>query len=165
MQAKNVTRNGMRRLGGAVIATGLLAGGVLAFPAAANASSAQLRAARSVEVFLSNNTGCALKLVTARLDHGEWTRQPPADIRVGRLVKWESESNGVATGTEGEADYVTQSCDVEGNNTKRLHLHWNNPFVGGNSYDAAGTDAAFHVNIVGGSGHHAGVQFTFSTPD
>jgi hypothetical protein len=164
MSENNTARKGLRRLGGVIVA-GLLAGGVMASPADASTGTELARAARSVEVFLSNNTGCALRLVSARLDHGEWTRQPPAEIRVGRLVSWESESNGIATGTEGEADYITHSCDVANNNTKRVHLHWNNPFVGGNSYDAAGTDPAFHVNIVGGSGHHAGVQFTFSTPN
>ena len=46
-------------------------------------------------------------------------------------------------------------------NNKRIHLHWDNPFIGSNSYDTAGTDAAFTSHIVGGDGNHAGVSFTF----
>jgi hypothetical protein len=133
-----------------------------AVPAAAAADSPSgARSAREVEVFMTNSTRCDLVLVTARLDHGEWVRFPPRFVERGDTVDWRSDSNGVLTGTEGEADYVTQGCRNPANNTKRIHLHWNNPYVGSNSYDAAGTDAAFRSRIVGGDGHHAGVQFTF----
>lgn len=165
MHSKGITRRGMRRLGSAVIATGLLSAGLIASAAGASASAGSARSFISFEVFLSNNTGCGLKLVTARLDHGEWSRQPPERIKSGRLVSWESESNGVGTGTEGEADYITENCDPASNNTKRIHAHWDNPFSGGNSGDAAGTDPAFRTNVVIGGGNHAGGQFTYFLPE
>ncbi|MFI9235370.1 aegerolysin family protein [Streptomyces sp. NPDC053079] len=150
--------------GRAAVIAALLAVGAAAPAVASTAGEAgaeRVNAARSVEVFMTNSTRCDLVLITARLDHGEWTRRPPAFIERGDTITWESESNGVLTGTEGEADFVTQGCRNPANNTKRLHLHWNNPYVGSNSYDTAGTDGAFRVTIVGGSGNHAGVQFTF----
>ncbi|MEU8149258.1 hypothetical protein [Nonomuraea sp. NPDC048901] len=165
MRGKVTTRRGMRRLGSALIATGLLSAGLIASAAGASASTASARSFFSFEVFLSNHTGCDLVLVTARLDHGEWSRRPPARIKSGRLVSWESESNGVATGTEGEADYITENCDPSSNNTKRIHAHWDNPAFGSNSGDAAGTDPAFRTNVVIGGGHHAGGQFTYFLPE
>ncbi len=141
-------------VGAALLSTGLIT------PAHAAGASAE-RAARSTHVFLANLTRCDLVLVTARLDHGEWTVRPPHRIALGDEGNWESESNGFATGTEGEADYFTQSCRDPGLNGKRVHFHWDNPFVGSNSYDTAGTDGAFHPHIVGGDGNHAGVSVTF----
>ncbi|GAA4634078.1 hypothetical protein GCM10023196_074180 [Actinoallomurus vinaceus] len=138
------------------VAAAALGGALLASIPPANAGSA-----RSVEVFLNNLTRCDLLLVTARLDHGEWESQPPQLILLGDQGRWESVSHGVATGTEGEADYFTQSCRNPGNNNKRIHFHWDNPFIGSNSYDSAGTDGAFRSNIVGGSGNHAGVSVSF----
>ncbi|MDN3356141.1 aegerolysin family protein [Actinomadura sp. DC4] len=146
-------------LAGAAAGAALLSAG-LSVPAPAAHADAK-RAARSVEVFLANLTRCDLLLVTARLDHGEWTTRPPRLIQLGDEGKWESESNGVGTGTEGEADYFTQACRNPAANNKRIHLHWDNPFIGSNSYDTAGTDGAFQSHIVGGSGNHAGVSFTF----
>jgi hypothetical protein len=151
-----VGRIGLRGLAGVAIGAALLSTGL-----ATSADASAKRAARSTEVFLANLTRCDLLLVTARLDHGEWTRRPPGLIFLGDEGKWESESNGIATGTEGEADYFTQSCRNASFNNKRIHLHWNNPFIGSNSYDTAGTDPAFGTHIVGGSGNHAGVSFTF----
>ena len=160
MQAQRVSRGiALRGLAGVAVGAAFLSAGL--FTSAPPADASAKRAARSVEVFLSNLTRCDLLLVTARLDHGEWTTEPPRLILFGDEGRWESESNGVATGTEGEADYITQSCRDANFNTKRIHFHWDNPFIGSNSYDTAGTDGAFHSRIVGGSGNHAGVSVSF----
>lgn len=163
MRGNTIVRSGVTgRLAKAAALTALLATGTAIPAVAATAESpSRARSAREVEVFMTNSTRCDLVLVTTRLDHGEWVRRPPSLIERGDTVEWQSDSNGVATGTEGEADYVTQGCRNPGNNTKRVHLHWDNPFIGSNSYDTAGTDGAFQTRIVGGSGNHAGVQFTF----
>jgi hypothetical protein len=63
------------------------------------------------------------------LDHGEWTDQPPELI--GNRAEWESESDGVATGTEGRVTYQIETIDGERLGEARLHL--DNPFVGSNS--------------------------------
>ncbi|MCO6011230.1 aegerolysin family protein [Actinoallomurus purpureus] len=138
------------------VAAAVLGGGLLASIPSASADSA-----RSVEVFLNNLARCDLLLVTARLDHGEWEVRPPQLILLGDQGRWESVSHGIGTGTEGEADYFTQSCRNPAHNNKRIHFHWDNPFFGSNSYDSAGTDGAFRSNIVGGSGNHAGVSVSF----
>ncbi|WP_433180480.1 aegerolysin family protein [Actinoallomurus sp. CA-150999] len=138
------------------VAAAVLGGGLLASIPPASADSA-----RSVEVFLNNLTRCDLTLVTTRLDHGKFEVRPPQLILLGDQGRWESVSDGIATGTEGEADYFTQSCRNPANNNKRIHFHWDNPFIGSNSYDSAGTDGAFRSNIVGGSGNHAGVSVSF----
>ncbi|GAB3987488.1 hypothetical protein GCM10029978_106500 [Actinoallomurus acanthiterrae] len=138
------------------VAAAVLGGGLIASIPPASAHSA-----RSVEVFLNNLTGCDLVLVTTRLDHGVFQARPPQRILQGDQGRWASESSGIWTGTEGEADYFTQSCRNPANNNKRIHFHWDNPYSGSNSYDSAGTDGAFRSNIVGGSGNHAGVSVSF----
>jgi hypothetical protein len=159
MRDQKAIGSGLHRLAGVAIGAALLSAGL--FTSAPTADASAKRAARSVEAFLGNLTRCDLLLVTARLDHGEWTTEPPHLILLGDEGRWESESNGFATGTEGEADYFTQSCRDPNFNNKRIHFHWDNPFVGSNSYDTAGTDGAFHSRIVGGDGNHAGVSVTF----
>jgi hypothetical protein len=83
-------------------------------------------AARSTHVTLNNRTGVNLSKTDDSLDHGIWTDRPPTII--GDRGEWESESDGFATGTEGR---VTYSIDGGG----EVRLHWDNPFIGSNSYD------------------------------
>jgi len=92
-------------------------------------------AARSVTVNFVNNSDVALILDSASLSHGIWTTQPPVRIEAGTTVSWESESSGVATGTEGEATFKIETGP--GQTDGSAHFHWDNPFVGSNSYDEA----------------------------
>ncbi|GAB3987495.1 hypothetical protein GCM10029978_106530 [Actinoallomurus acanthiterrae] len=138
------------------VAAAVLGGGLTASIPPAGAASA-----RSVEVFLNNLTGCDLALVTTRLDHGVFQVRPPQRILQGDQGRWASEAVELWAGTEGEADYLTQACRIAADNAKRIHFHWKNPFIGTNSYDSVGTDAAFRSTIAGGSGDHAGVSVTF----
>jgi hypothetical protein len=82
-------------------------------------------AARSTHVTLKNRTRRNLTKTADNLDHGIWTDRPP--VIIGDRGEWESESDGILTGTEGRATY---SIDGGG----EVRLHWNNPFVGSNSY-------------------------------
>jgi hypothetical protein len=63
--------------------------------------------ARSTRVFLSNQTSHTLYNLGANLDHGAWTnnQSPPASIAPGAVGYWESESDGIATGTEGNISF------------------------------------------------------------
>jgi hypothetical protein len=62
-----------------------------------------------------------LTLTASSPDHGDWTpgRWTPApSIAPGASVGWQSESDGIATGTEGTATY---GIGVKGHNVRR-HL-------------------------------------------
>jgi hypothetical protein len=106
-------------------------------------------AARTFFVSVQNFTGKVWDRVDVGLSHGAWSENGiPSEhwLKVsldddGNVVPGEdwfmSESDGFATGTEGFVDYTAQG--VAGT----LHIHWNNPFVGGNEFTAAGPNQ-FH---------------------
>ncbi|MFJ7907296.1 aegerolysin family protein [Kitasatospora sp. NPDC096204] len=119
-----------------------------------------LSAARSTEVLVVNWTGCELRLQNNWLDHGIWTKAPDPVITDGSTARWQSESNGFMTGTEGHVIYDAANCGNPGLNGKRVQLHWNNPYVGSNGYDTAGSDPKFGFAQSGGSGNNAAVYWT-----
>ncbi|MGW3076425.1 MULTISPECIES: hypothetical protein [unclassified Kitasatospora] len=119
-----------------------------------------LSAARSTEVLVVNWTGCELRLQNNWLDHGIWTTAPDPIISDGKTGRWQSESNGFMTGTEGHVIYDAANCGNPGLNGKRVQLHWNNPYVGSNGYDTAGSDPMFGFAQSGGSGNNAAVYWT-----
>jgi hypothetical protein len=118
-------------------------------------------AARSTHVTLTNESGNNLLLQTDSLEHGEWTTRPPKVI--GNRGEWASESNGFATGTEGHVRY--NMVDLDDSKIGEVALHWDNPFVGSNSYDESVSPAAdelgdgFTVIHLDGSGNDANVEF------
>ena len=106
-------------------------------------------AARSVTINFDNTTDVALVFAKSHLDHGIWGTNPPARIEAGASVSWEAESSGVATGTEGYADF---SLELGPGSSGTVHVYFDNPFVGSNSYDQS-APAAYALNRVGdGSG-------------
>src|SRR5262245_42898338 len=92
-------------------------------------SASVLGAARSTQVTLVNRTKHTMTLVKAGLAHGIWMKKPPKTIAAGAKATWASESKGVAKGTEGTARYRVKGTHGT------AWIRWNNPFVGGNSYD------------------------------
>ena len=120
-------------------------------------------AARSTHVILENRAGpFNLRRTDMGLDHGEWTDPPPQLI--GNKAEWQSESSGVMTGTEGRVTYQIE--DIDGKRLGELSLHWDNPFVGSNSYDESVVPAATHTDLngfsvlhLGGDGNDATVRF------
>ena len=60
-------------------------------------------AARSTRVTVRNQTGKFLRHLDDSLDGGQWTEplRPPPEILPSQTAWWQSESDGVATGTEG----------------------------------------------------------------
>ncbi len=113
-------------------------------------------AARSVNVSFTNKSDVALILGGTSLLHGEWTTEPPARIEAGQTVSWRSESNGVATGTEGTAYYDIDGLGI----TSRSLFHWDNPYVGSNSYSEV-TPETFKASHSGGGGDNAHVTWVF----
>jgi hypothetical protein len=106
---------------------------------------------------LVNDTGFALSLTGADLSHGEWSggAQPPATVAANTTVSWQSESDGFATGTEGTADFAVVSTGAA------LHFHWDNPFVGSNSYDEK-SPVGLPLDRSGGGGDNATVTWVLS---
>jgi hypothetical protein len=79
---------------------------------------------RSFRILLSNNLEFPLNRVDHHLCHGEWTPggwAPPATIPARTEVGWQSESAGIATGTEGWVKYRVL--------TETVYIYWNNPFL------------------------------------
>jgi hypothetical protein len=99
---------------------------------------------RAVHVFLDNRTRReeALVLTRAELQHGQWSIRPLSLVE--DKDDWRSESKDVSfgTGTEGNVAFEARS---HLGTILTLNLHWNNPFLGGNSYDASvSPDARTH---------------------
>src|SRR5262245_36573005 len=114
-------------------------------------------AARSVTVSFTNKSNIALILSGKALQHGVWTTEPPARIEAGQSVAWESESSGFATGTEGDASYTIEGLPgTTGGST----FHWDNPYVGSNSYWEIIAET-FKANRSGGGGDNANVTWVF----
>ncbi|WP_445494364.1 phosphatidylinositol-specific phospholipase C domain-containing protein [Photorhabdus sp. SF281] len=77
---------------------------------------------REVHVTFYNSTQAILTLDSCSLAHGEWIDKPPSTIGPWETVHWRSDSDGIATGTEGKAVYTALSTKVE--------LDWDNPYFG-----------------------------------
>jgi hypothetical protein len=115
-------------------------------------------AARSVQITFVNNSDHALVLSSTDRSHGIWTTDPPARIEAGTTVVWASESSGIATGTEAEANYNIETAPEETGGS--VHLHWDNPFVGSNSYDES-VPFGYKSSRSGGDGDNAEVTWVF----
>lgn len=126
---------------------------LLASVVLAGAVRVEAKPARSVQVTFHNQSKLSLEKVSEHLDHGIWTRHPPKTIAPNWKVGWASESNGIATGTEGRVTYR-----IKGGG--QVVLWWDNPYAGGNSYDA-GVPENYQIPNHGGSGHNARVEWFF----
>lgn len=115
-------------------------------------------AVRSVKITLVNETKESLKLNGDKILHGMWTTKPPRKIEPFETVEWQSESNGILTGTEGWVEYSVS--DGSG----LAQFHWNNPYVGTNTYKHS-APTGYLTHDSGGSGHRTSVTFHFSTKD
>lgn len=121
-------------------------------------------AARSVEVHFENYLDTSLTITPESqvLDHGIWTTMPPlkipkADRGVPGKGEWQSESDGLATGTEGHCIYAFYDAAVE--EIFYIRIHWNDPFVGTNTYDIHTNSDAINVSYRGGAGDNSSVTF------
>jgi hypothetical protein len=121
-------------------------------------------AARSTIVTLENSTRFNLLLQSHSVDHGVIV-EPLPDI-IGNWGRWKSESNGILTGTEGHATYSIHDLDDVEHGL--VHVHWDNPFLGSNSYDESASPTGpdgFFVYHTGGSGNDAEVTFSLFIGD
>ena len=137
---------------GVLAAVGTLAAAGTAHAAAPRptASNPHTQAVREVNVVFVNYTVTPLTRAGGVLDHGEWNMFPPEQIQGLSRAYWGTESNGFATGTEASINYGTPFGNV--------WVHWNNPFVGENSFDCI-TPPGLSCVSLGGGGSTADVTF------
>jgi hypothetical protein len=112
--------------------------------------------ARSVAVTFFNLTSHDLILDTSsvQLQHGEWKRYPPSIIPSLQYGEWESDSDGIYTGTQGSLQYQFQY-----NGIQNIPISWDDPYYGGNSYGISCSSSDFKTRYAGGDGDNAVVQF------
>ncbi|KAA6223842.1 hypothetical protein CP973_19665 [Streptomyces albofaciens JCM 4342] len=141
-------------VGAAALLAGVTGGaGVAAAQPAGHQAASVAKPQRSTHVTLNNQTGANWTRTWATLQHGEWQANsyPAESIGAYSSASWQSQSDGFATGTEGEAVYATGYGEVR--------VKWNNPYVGSNSYSC--TAPGGHSCVwSGGSGNNASVTFT-----
>ncbi|MFD5507533.1 Crystal protein ET79 [Streptomyces sp. NPDC059761] len=116
--------------------------------------SFSVNAARSTTVKLMNRTPNSMERTSSSLQAGMWTdgMVPPDQVYPFSDGTWQSESNGVMTGTEGAAVY--SMLDVGS-----VTIRWSNPYVGSNGYSCS-VPNGFLCKQGGGSGDNATVTFT-----
>jgi hypothetical protein len=111
--------------------------------------------ARSVVAYLQNQTKSEFTRKSESLAHGVWVTHPPAKIAPSNKGKWQSDSDGFMTGTEGSCIYTFQD-----GRTITCKVHWNNPYTGSNSYSIDVDSPAYQGSYTGGSGENATVYFS-----
>lgn len=116
-------------------------------------------AARSTKITVRNRTRVPLTHLDDHLDSGIWTEslRPPPVVPPGATMWWKSESDGVATGTEGRARYAV------GPGGQEVTWHWSNPFAGLNRYQQD-IGPGFGISFSAGLGDHAAPFYTVA-PD
>jgi hypothetical protein len=113
--------------------------------------------ARSTHLIFHNKTPFLLSRTDGGLNHGVFTDPFSFVDRIapGTTVDWETESDGVATGTEGFVKYQI------GDGSSGVHIHWDNPFSGTNKYNEFVADG-FELFHTGGVGNNTIVDFTLA---
>ena len=111
---------------------------------------------RSVTIFVVNKTSKQLSCGDAVLDGGEWASYPSDSIAPGATARWRTQSDGLATGTEGRATFRFDGTGV-------FTVNWDNPYWGSNSYSCA-APAGYTCTRTGGDGNDSTITVTFSGP-
>jgi hypothetical protein len=117
---------------------------------------------RSVRVVLVNQTPFTLRRLQGAATHGKWSSMPPGYLNGYDYAQWQTDSNGLSTGTMAAVQFDIWGTDqAHGNKMVKvgnLNIKWNNPFDGSNDY-AQSTTPGFAVDRVGGNGNHTTVFF------
>lgn len=98
-------------------------------------------AARSVGVRFTNKTPFFLVNTSAQVLHGIWSdnMKPPIYIIPYGDVAWQSESDGVMTGTQGNVEYIILEPGISSDPSQstKWSVTWDNPYSGSNSCGSA----------------------------
>lgn len=121
---------------------------------------------RSTCIIFQNATPVTLTRSSEKLDHGTWSDNLlPPDVIGGGLpnipnpATWQSESQGLATGTQGETVYLLPDLETT------LTIDWDNPYWGSNANQATMTGPSaglYTCTVTGGDGDNATVTVAFS---
>jgi hypothetical protein len=82
---------------------------------------------RSVIILVANYTDYVFVLDTSHHEHGGFAVNPSGEIPAQSTDTYGSKDKGFLTGTEGGITYKARGANLY------LDVHWNNPFIGGNS--------------------------------
>jgi hypothetical protein len=110
-------------------------------------SAAALADARTTEVVIENSTDKLLIRDSITIDHGEITTPPSNTIPPGTTGRLMTASHGVATGNEGTVRYKLQGVPGV------VSFHWDNPFIGANSFDSSAPVGYKTDHTVGHANH------------
>jgi hypothetical protein len=110
-------------------------------------------AARSVTITFHNNTDQDLTLTSSDLPHGAWTTKPPDNIGANADGTWESESDGIATGTQGSVTYAI------GGDGDSVLINWDDPFAGTNKF-SFNLSSGYALYQDGWEGDNVSVDYT-----
>ncbi|EEP81063.1 predicted protein [Uncinocarpus reesii 1704] len=130
-------------------------------------------AAREVKCWLHNTLNVALYRDGETIAHGKWTTDmyPPEIVEAGEWAKWQTQSDGMMTGTEGTTNYkifISDDANEVVSNAEEdtvVQMWWANPFSGGNQYNAGIVGPRrndYKIKVDGGGGNHSTVTYTLS---
>ncbi len=112
-------------------------------------------AARSFSIQVINLSGLDLSLKDKTLDHGIWgnndSNTPPEDIANQSKAMIEAESQGFATGTQGQVMYSSSAGPFQ--------IQWDNPFSGSNAFFVS-VPQGYDKTYTDISGNNANVTLT-----
>ncbi|KAF4951374.1 hypothetical protein FGADI_7572 [Fusarium gaditjirri] len=107
--------------------------------------------ARSTSITIENRTSHDFHDGFGSLVHGEWNQNVPAAIPKGQSADMGAESDGIMSGDEGWVHFKSDAGD--------LKFHFDNPYIGSNSYDTTGPDR-FNITSSGGDGDECHITWT-----
>ncbi len=121
------------------------------------------RAQRSVDVTLVNWSSCDLVFTGTSIPHGIWITVPPQTLEPEWQATWRTESNGIFTGTEASASWITANCGDRTNKNRNVWFHWSSPWAGSANY-SGGADSPFSLTWNGDAESNATVTVFFEGP-
>jgi hypothetical protein len=117
-------------------------------------------AQRSVIIVIDNQTSQDLVLSTFNIPHGVPLSSPPQNIPPHTSSPpWEVDSDGFATGVEGNVIYHFQS-----NSSQLVTLYFDDPFEGDNVFSGQAPSPEYSVTPTVTGGNNASVIYTVTGP-
>ncbi|MER2471893.1 toxin [Photorhabdus laumondii] len=122
-------------------------------------------AARSVICIVENYSSKKLSLnqSSLNLSHGIWDSYPPTRINKSTnqgpgYAKWETESDGFMTGTQGRCAY--QFYDDNIGDIFNIYISWDDPYIGNDSFGISTDSDVISVKYNSADGNNATVTYT-----
>ncbi|PNP76651.1 hypothetical protein FNYG_10070 [Fusarium nygamai] len=107
--------------------------------------------ARATSITIVNKTSQDFHAGSGTLQHGIWNNNVPDTIPKGQSADMGAESDGILSGDEGWVHYKSAAGEMT--------FHFDNPYVGDNSYDTTGPKS-FNISSSGGDGNECHITWT-----